>query len=97
MSIIGGPLSEVPLYIHVCTYACVVVYGTYMSVCVQLLPAARGQPDGWQNDLPTCVCVCVCVCVCSLWLQDLLRSSALTREMHRVVVDFELRQAHTTL
>ena len=56
-----------------------------------------------------CVCVsvcvlCVCVCVCSLWLQDLLRSSALTREMHRVVefnvaqvIDFELRQAHTTL
>ena len=50
------------------------------------------------------VCVCMYVCVCFLWLQDLLRSSALTREMHRVVefnvaqvIDFELRQAHTTL
>ena len=68
----------------VCVCVCVCLY-VCVCVCVR-------------------VCVCVCVCVCSLWLQDLLRSSALTREMHRVVefnvaqvIDFELRQAHTTL
>ena len=27
------PLSEVQLCIHVCTYACVVVYGTCVCVC----------------------------------------------------------------
>ena len=71
--------------VRACVCVCVCVCGVCMCVCM-------------------CVCVYVCVCMCSLWLQDLLRSSALTREMHRVVefnvaqvIDFELRQAHTTL
>ena len=42
------PLSEVPLYLHVYTYACVVVYSTYVCVCSATACSqrtARWMPD----------------------------------------------------